>query len=76
MPLAPAIAATMPPHVPETTEGVVITTPVGNGSLKLTPVRAKPVGLVIVKESVLIPLTKMVERAKDLLMFGGVDAWK
>ena len=53
----------------------MITTPVGNGSLKLTPVRAKPVGLVIVKESVLIPLTKMVERAKDLLMFGGVDAW-
>src|SRR5262245_35253664 len=52
----PAVAVMVPPpHDPDSPLGVATTSPAGNGSLNATPVSAKPLGLVMVKDSEVVP---------------------
>src|SRR5262249_40150498 len=52
----PAVAVMVPPpHDPDSPLGVATTRTAGSGSLNATPVSAKPLGLVTVKDSEVVP---------------------
>src|SRR5215471_20042802 len=52
----PAVAVMLPPpHDPVRPLGVATTSPAGNGSVNATPVSARPLGLVTVKVSEVVP---------------------
>ncbi len=75
--LVPATAVSVPTQVPPTTLGVDTTNPAGNVSLKLTPLREKELGFVIVKVKLVEPPTGMLASPNVLLIVGGGSGcWK
>ncbi|HEV3265425.1 MAG TPA: hypothetical protein VG014_07865 [Acidimicrobiales bacterium] len=72
----PAIAVTVPPHDPDRPFGVETTNPAGKVSVKATPVMSAKLvtGLVMVKVSVVDPVSAIVRSEKDLEMTGGSSA--
>ena len=74
MEVAPAVGENVPPHVLLKVNGLATCMPLGNESVKATPVMATllPVGLVIVMVRVEVPPGKvMVVGLNDLLTVGG-----
>ncbi len=69
----PAVAVIVPPpHEPDSPFGVATTKPVGNVSVKPTPLRAVPVfGLLMVKLNEVEPLSGIVAAPNILLIAGG-----
>ena len=71
----PGVAVIVPaPQEPVTPGDVATTTPAGSVSVKFTPLSpAKLFGFVIVKLSVDVPPTPIVDGLNDLLMLGGAS---
>jgi hypothetical protein len=69
----PATAVAVPPHVFVSPFGVATTRPAGNVSLNASPVRATALaaGLVMVNESVVVPLGGRLATPKAFAMLGG-----